>query len=336
MEFGMRPPEINSGQMHAGPGSELMMAAATAWDALAANLCDAAAGYTSATGKLAKKWQGPEATALTQATIHYRGWLNTLAARARRTAIQAKAAASAYETTFQAVVPPQVIHANRVHRLSLASTNLLGQTSAEIADTESDYDKMWAQDTDAMYAYAAASADAAMVTPFPSPPPAATAPAHRGETVTKASGSWRVQAAPEVVSAGQQVLSAIPAALQEISASPLSTIEATLLPVTASLSKLSSLSAPLDSAIKHLNCLNKKAALRRLLPGPCGARGAAIVAGIGRGASVGTLTVPRAWTKASTTIGDTGQPPFGGRVGEPIRLVAQNEPSRQPSQRKPS
>lgn len=38
MDFGVLPPEINSGRMYAGPGSGPMMAAAAAWDSLAAEL----------------------------------------------------------------------------------------------------------------------------------------------------------------------------------------------------------------------------------------------------------------------------------------------------------
>lgn len=42
MDFGALPPEINSGRMYSGPGSGPMLAAAAAWDALAANLHSAA------------------------------------------------------------------------------------------------------------------------------------------------------------------------------------------------------------------------------------------------------------------------------------------------------
>ena len=37
-DFGALPPEINSTRMYAGPGSAPMMAAATAWNNLAAEL----------------------------------------------------------------------------------------------------------------------------------------------------------------------------------------------------------------------------------------------------------------------------------------------------------
>jgi PPE-repeat protein len=38
MDFGMLPPEINSARMYTGPGVGPMLAAAAAWDGLAAQL----------------------------------------------------------------------------------------------------------------------------------------------------------------------------------------------------------------------------------------------------------------------------------------------------------
>ncbi|WP_343709048.1 PPE domain-containing protein, partial [Mycobacterium sp.] len=46
MDFAALPPEVNSARMYAGPGSAPMMAAATAWDALAGQLDVFATGYT--------------------------------------------------------------------------------------------------------------------------------------------------------------------------------------------------------------------------------------------------------------------------------------------------
>lgn len=47
MDFGALPPEINSGRMYMGAGSGPMLAAAAAWDALAAELHSNAASYES-------------------------------------------------------------------------------------------------------------------------------------------------------------------------------------------------------------------------------------------------------------------------------------------------
>ncbi|MCV7309030.1 PPE domain-containing protein, partial [Mycobacterium paraffinicum] len=37
-DFGALPPEVNSGRMYAGPGSGPLMAAAAAWDEIAAEV----------------------------------------------------------------------------------------------------------------------------------------------------------------------------------------------------------------------------------------------------------------------------------------------------------
>ncbi len=42
-DFGALPPEINSGRIYSGPGSAPLLAAATAWDALASELQTTAA-----------------------------------------------------------------------------------------------------------------------------------------------------------------------------------------------------------------------------------------------------------------------------------------------------
>ncbi|EUA29925.1 PPE family protein [Mycobacterium xenopi 4042] len=47
MDFAMLPPEINSGRIYAGPGSGPLVAAAEAWDGLAAELHSAANAYQS-------------------------------------------------------------------------------------------------------------------------------------------------------------------------------------------------------------------------------------------------------------------------------------------------
>jgi PPE-repeat protein len=330
MNFATLPPETNSGRMYSGPGAASMIGAATIWDGLAAQLHHMAADYRAVTGKLARGWQGPATMAITQAAAPYAAWLSATGARARQTATQAKAAASAYDSALAAMVPPPVIDANRARRMSLASTNCLGQTSPAIADIEADYEQMWARDADAMCAYARASADASALTRFGAPP-SATDPARPARHVgPSASGGWALTAAPEVISAGNRLMSAIPAALEALSVSPLTSFDVSLSPVTASLSKLSSLSAPKDVAIGELNSLNKAAvldsaaALHALIPSVGRAGGAALARGFGRGISVGTLSVPPAWETA--TAPRPVEPSPSGWVGEPIRLVKGTAP----------
>src|SRR5271168_3193613 len=284
MNFATLPPEITSGRMYEGIGWVTMVEASRAWDRLAIRLCTAAADYRAVTSKLARRG-GPAAAAMTEAAVPYTDWLNDTAAQAAHAAAQAQAAATAYEAALAAIAPPSAIADNRAQRVCLAKTNCLGQNSTAIADVEACYERMWAQDADAMYAYAAASAHASSITPFTSPPAG-----------HQASDSREVRSAPELISVGHQVMAAIPGTLQEISSSPPTTFDSCLLPVTASLSKLSSLTAPSGSAIAYLNSLNKAAALRWLLPNQGGARGEAITARLSRATSIGKLSAPQAWS----------------------------------------
>ncbi len=324
MNIATLPPEINSKRMYAGPGCGSMTEAIKAWESLATRLYAAAADYRAVTSKLLARWEG--ATEITQAAAPYMDWLAATATQAEHAATQARAAASAYESALAAMVPPPVIEANRAHRTELAKANCLGQTSPAIAETEACYERMWAQDTEAMYGYAGDSADASTVTPF-APPPTAVGQAGPGAALPQLTGTWQVIAAPQVISAGHQVISTIPEALQSLSLSQLTTFDASLSQVSSSLSKLSSLSAPSDVAIDRLNSLNKSAALnhaaalRSLLTKPGVARGAPFTAGLGRATSIGVLSVPKAWAADTTpspvalesSYGSWGLPagPFG-------------------------
>jgi PPE-repeat protein len=176
LDFGALPPEINSGRMYAGPGSESMMAAASAWDGLAAELSSTATGYTSVIDDLTSgPWVGPTSAAMVSAVTPYVGWLSTVASLAEESGSQARAAAAAFENAFAMTVPPPVIAANRVLLMALIATNFFGQNTPAIAATEAQYMEMWAQDASAMYGYAASSAVATQFAPY-QPPPNTTTP----------------------------------------------------------------------------------------------------------------------------------------------------------------
>ncbi|WP_458118344.1 PPE family protein [Mycobacterium avium] len=173
MDFAQLPPEINSGLMYSGPGAGPLLAAAAAWNGLAAELRSAAASFGSAiTGVGDAGWQGPAASSMLAAAAPQLAWLSGTAGRAELAAGQALAAVSAYETAFAETVPPPVIAANRALLLQLLATNFLGQNTPAIADVEAQYGEMWAQDAAAMYGYALASAAASTLPPFEPAKPA--------------------------------------------------------------------------------------------------------------------------------------------------------------------
>ncbi len=173
-DFGALPPEVNSGKIYTGPGSAPLLAASTAWNALASELQTTAAGYASTITELGSNWTGPSSTAAAGAAAPYTEWLSTTAAQAEQTAAQAQAAAASYEAAFAASIPPPVIAANRALLAALVATNFLGINTPAIAATEATYAEFWAQDAGAMYAYAGAATTASQLTPFTAAPATTT------------------------------------------------------------------------------------------------------------------------------------------------------------------
>ncbi|MGA9358569.1 MAG: PPE family protein, partial [Mycobacterium sp.] len=136
MDFALLPPEINSARMYAGPGSGPTLAAAAAWEALAADLQSTASSYQSAiAGLTAGSWLGPSSASMAAAAAPYVAWMRATAAQAEHTANQATAAAAAYDAAFAETVPPPVVAANRSLLMTLVATNLFGQNTPAIATT---------------------------------------------------------------------------------------------------------------------------------------------------------------------------------------------------------
>ncbi len=200
------------------------MAAAAAWDGLAAELGSAASGYASVVSELTSaSWAGPASASMVSAVAPYVSWLSMVAAQAEQTAGQARAAAAAYEAAFAMTVPPPVIAANRVLLMTLIATNFFGQNTPAIAATEAHYMEMWAQDAAAMYGYAGSSATALQLTPFTSAPNTTTPDAVVGQSaaVAQAAATPAGNSAQTTAATTAQLASAstVTQALQQLSTS---------------------------------------------------------------------------------------------------------------------
>lgn len=331
MDFGALPPEINSGRMYAGPGSGPMLAAASAWDGLAAQLHSAAVSYESAISNLASGWQGPSAMAMAAAAAPYAEWMSATAAQAEQAASGARAAAAAYETAFIATVPPPAIAENRTRLASLVTTNLLGQNAAAIAATEAEYAQIWAQDAAAMYGYAGSSATASRMTPF-SPAPQTVGP----DAAAKQSGAvaQATAAAPaNAQSTLSQLMSTTPRTLQTL-ASPAASSPADPSSLATWLNNLNStplarIAANVEFVTKAIRPVNDTLLSISLglvatartwsdtaveLEGPIfaalgsstqalgAAGGGAVAASVGSAGLAGGLSVPPSWAVASPAV----------------------------------
>ncbi|AXN43363.1 putative PPE family protein PPE29 [Mycobacterium marinum] len=170
MSFMMLPPEINSTRMYTGPGSASLRAAAASWNNISVELHSAAESYRAMIADLTSfQWLGPSSAAMIASMLPYVEWLEATAVQAGHSAMQASAAAAAYEQAFAMTVPPPAIVANRTELAGLIATNFFGQNTAAIAANEAEYAEMWATDATAMTSYSTTSATARALTPFTSP-----------------------------------------------------------------------------------------------------------------------------------------------------------------------
>src|ERR1700747_1710760 len=136
MDFTFFPPEINSARMYTGPGSGSLLAAAGSWDALAAELGTTAENYESVVlGLTTLHWRGPASELMMATAAPYARWLYTTAEQTRQTAMQARAAATAFEQAYAMTVPPAVVTANRMQLMVLIATNFFGPKHAQMRVT---------------------------------------------------------------------------------------------------------------------------------------------------------------------------------------------------------
>lgn len=331
LDFGALPPEIHSARMYSGPGSASMMAAAWAWNLLAAELDSAATDYDRIVTQLvSEEWMGSASAQMAEAAQPYVTWMRATAVQAEQAAISARAAAGAYEAAFAATVPPPLIEANRTQLTQAVSTNVLGQNIPLIVALEAQYAEMWAQDATAMYGYAGQAAPVTQVTPF-TRPTETTNPA--GEAMQAASVARAAGTTAGAESAQSQLMSSVPPTLQALSspaaantppppitdileqnpvfdawaeyASPTQNTLAMMYRVTGMSTHFLSLSKGLAPAAKAASEGAKAAAglpaIGASLRGMTGG-GGAISASLASAAPVGGLSVPPAWSAATPAV----------------------------------
>ncbi|KMV21473.1 PPE family protein [Mycobacterium heckeshornense] len=339
MDFGALPPEINSARIYAGPGSGPLMAAAAAWNSLAAELASAASSYQSVISSLTSEaWTGPSAAAMATAAAPYVAWLHTTAAAAEHAAGQAAASAAAYQTAFAMTVPPPVIAANRAQLAALVATNFLGQNTPAIMATEAHYAEMWAQDAAAMYGYASSSASAGILQPLAPPAPNTNPGGLAGQVAATATAGTQTELS--------QLVAGLPNAVQGL-ASPLAGSASASGGASGFLSDFINSTQNIGiwnatqtytAAVGNIGAWNMFAGIARGISsagagpgvpsgtaaavgpggltssaggsmlagqtGPARSGGAPVSAGVGQAATVGRLSVPTTWS-AATSAGDT-------------------------------
>ena len=301
MDFSAFPPEVISARIHAGPGAESLIDASGAWHRLGASL-EESAGINAATlSSLTEAWQGPSSAAMAESVAPYLTWLRDTARQCQQLAVAAQDAVAAFTSVRAAVLPVALVRANRARLAQLLATNQFGINTPAIAETEDEYQGMWANNSAAMSRYLTASAHATTLPLFSSPAPIADPTGLAAQA-----GALSAEASPAAGSPISSFISAIQAfdptkgwvGLANVYAYQFvaSGFPINLLSYLAQLSAAQSLQAVGSDVGQGLS--EGQAALGAL-PGGAGAFGAAGLsaeptAAIGVGVSMGKLTLPPA------------------------------------------
>ncbi|KZS69120.1 hypothetical protein A4G26_26400 [Mycobacterium kansasii] len=336
MDFAALPPEINSGRMYAGAGAGPLLAAAAAWNGLAAELSATAASFESVVTLLTgEQWLGPASLSMAAAAQPYIAWLTYTGASAEHAGAQAMASAAAYEAAFAATVPPPIIAANRTLLAALVATNFLGINTPAIMATEAHYMEMWAQDAMAMYAYAASSASSGTLNPLTTP----SQSTNPGGLAAQSAAVGQAAAAATVNQVGlSSLITDLPNAVMSL-ASPLTSV-ADVTGLTGVMQSIDNLlgipmvanilngaintaawfvMAAIPNAIFLSNALAPTEAAAGAVEGAAGAAAAAgaglaetvapaagaVSAGLGEASLVGSLSVPASWSSATPAAAST-------------------------------
>jgi PPE-repeat protein len=179
------PPDVTSALIYTGPGSTSYTTAASAWNAIAAELQTYAAGINNVVTELSsEEWLGVSSSAMASAVAPFLQWAQTTAAQAEQNATSASSAAAAYEQVFASVVPPPVIALNRAQLLKATVTNIFGQNNNVISQLESQYQGYWAQNSSALNTYQTQSTNATkQLTPTTNAPKIAADDATTNQTL---------------------------------------------------------------------------------------------------------------------------------------------------------
>ncbi|KAA8959847.1 PPE family protein [Mycobacterium sp.] len=317
MDFGFLPPEVNSWRIYTGPGSGPLAVAAGGWDSLSAELDIAAQACGSVLSALTSLgWHGPAAQAMSGAVAPYLAWLGTAAEQTKQMALQARAAAAAYEAARAMSVPPAAVTANRVQLAMLVATNFFGQNAPAIAATEAQYYQYWAQDAAAMNGYAAAAGAATRLPVFASPHQVTDASGLAAQHSAVAAAADSAVGSPALSTAPAVAAPTIPALLPAeftVAGGVLF-----LLVVVESIQDFDEVPDQLLSATNDLGLLpDLGAAGAEVVPaaptlvaarvGPAVSGWAGVSAVLGRAGAVGSMSVPAGWGASSGPVAGPGE-----------------------------
>lgn len=217
-------PEVNAIRLTTGPGATAMAPVIAGYQAAGiTHIQQGAQMMQTAAVTAAGSWQGVGGTAMMAAAVPKSEWQIEAGAHAEKAGALIGEAAAAQAAAVAATIPHPVCIANRVREVTLQATNIIGQNTPAIAQTDVEYGEYWAQNATAMTGYATAATGIAAGLSIPLRPPMVTGANPAGMAAGMASmGASAAQAGVQATmqglsaplqAAGQAVSSAAPAAL---------------------------------------------------------------------------------------------------------------------------
>jgi PPE-repeat protein len=332
MDYAAIPPDVTSALMYMGAGAGPLMAAATAYNNLAAEASSAATQWQSIMTTLTSEvWTGAGSMAAAASAESIVSWLTTTAASLEHAGVQATASAAAYEAAFAGVIPPPVIAENRARLLALQATNFLGINTPAIMATEAQYEAMWVQDATTMYVYDATSSSTGVLQPI-SPETQSTNPGAPG---IQAAANAKAATSPATQGLSNGLSGITNQLLGSSSGSDPSLIDWSNIPIvqnviynvgvtaawnvamlTATFPLLGHFlaSSPLGVTpfIDDVTPLGAGLGMGTTLVGSTGFGGAAATAAMGEASAVGGLSVPASWSAAAPATLASSTAPLEG------------------------
>jgi len=218
------PPEVNAIRLTTGPGAAAMAPVVAAYQAAGiTHIEQGAQMLTTAATTATASWQDQGGTAMMAAAIPKSEWHIEAGAHAEKAGALIGSAAAAHSAAVAATIPYPIVIANRIREATLQATNIIGQNTPAIIESNVEYGEFWSQNASAMSTYASAASGIAAGLSIPLTPPMmaganpaalAMGAAGMGASLAQTAVQATVQGlgAP-LQAAGQAVSSAAPAAL---------------------------------------------------------------------------------------------------------------------------
>ena len=137
----------------AGAGPTAHVPQVTAFETAAITHTQQATQMAATAAATAASFVGAGGQSMMQCATVQSTWMTTAGAFAQKSAGTIGAGINAYGSAVAATIPVPTVVANRVREATLQATNIIGQNSPAIAESNFEYGEFWAQNAGAMMGY---------------------------------------------------------------------------------------------------------------------------------------------------------------------------------------